>query len=82
MQRKLPAGKVPFHLLADLLPRNWPPGAGVVIGPAVGEDAAVVRLHGNLLVAKSDPITLATRDLGRYLVAGMSGYSPTRRRPA
>ena len=44
------------------------PGAGVVIGPAVGEDAAVVRLKGELLVAKSDPITLATRDLGRYLV--------------
>jgi hydrogenase maturation factor len=40
-----------------------------VIGPGVGEDAAVVRLDGKLLVAKSDPITLASRDLGRYLVA-------------
>ncbi len=40
----------------------------MVIGPAVGEDAAVVRLNGGLLVAKSDPITLASRDLGRYLV--------------
>jgi hydrogenase maturation factor len=55
--------------LSNLLPGDCRPGAGVVIGPAVGEDAAVVRLNGNLLVAKSDPITLASRDLGRYLVA-------------
>jgi hydrogenase expression/formation protein HypE len=66
--RELPSGKVPLKLLSSLLPGNWPPGAGVVIGPAVGEDAAVVRLKGELLVAKSDPITLASRDLGRYLV--------------
>jgi hydrogenase maturation factor len=58
-----------LKLLSDVLPGRWPAGAGVVIGPAVGEDAAVVRLQGGMLVAKSDPITLATRDLGRYLVA-------------
>jgi hydrogenase expression/formation protein HypE len=69
MRRELRSGKVPLKLLNDVLPGNWPSRAGVVIGPAVGEDAAVVRLNGNLLVAKSDPITLAGRDLGRYLVA-------------
>jgi len=68
LPRELRSGKVPLKLLSSLLPGNWPPGAGVVIGPAVGEDAAVVRLKGKLLVAKSDPITLASRDLGRYLV--------------
>lgn len=68
LPRELPSGKVPPKLLSSLLPSDWPPGAGVVIGPAVGEDAAVVRLKGSLLVAKSDPITLASRDLGRYLV--------------
>jgi hydrogenase maturation factor len=46
-----------------------PPGAGVIIGPAVGEDAAVLRPErGALIAAKSDPITLAGRELGRYLV--------------
>jgi hydrogenase maturation factor len=69
LARRMPSGKVPLKLLSDLLPGAAPPGAGVVIGPAVGEDAAVVRLQGKLLVAKSDPITLAGRDLGRYLVA-------------
>ncbi len=68
LPRELPSGKVPLKLLSSVLPGNWPAGAGVVIGPAVGEDAAVVRLKGELLVAKSDPITLASRDLGRYLV--------------
>jgi hydrogenase expression/formation protein HypE len=68
LPRELPSGKVPLKLLSSVLPANWPKGAGVVIGPAVGEDAAVVRLKGELLVAKSDPITLASRDLGRYLV--------------
>jgi hydrogenase maturation factor len=66
--RELPSGKVPLDVLSRLLPSSSPPGAGVVIGPAVGEDAAVLRLNGKLLVAKSDPITLASRDLGRYLV--------------
>lgn len=69
MPRELRSGKVPLKLLSSLLPGNRPSGTGVVIGPAVGEDAAVVRLEGKLLVAKSDPITLASRDLGRYLVA-------------
>jgi hydrogenase maturation factor len=41
----------------------------VVIGPAVGEDTAVVRTErGSLIAAKSDPITLAGHAMGRYLV--------------
>ena len=44
--------------------------ASVTIGPAVGEDAAVLDLGGpDLLVVKTDPITFATRDIGRYLLA-------------
>ncbi len=69
MPGELPTGKIPLELLSRLLPGDRRAGSGVVVGPAVGEDAAVVRLKGNLLVAKSDPITLAGRDLGRYLVA-------------
>jgi hydrogenase maturation factor len=45
------------------------PGADVMIGPAVGEDAAVLRTEtGALIAAKSDPITLAGHAMGRYLV--------------
>jgi hydrogenase expression/formation protein HypE len=69
LPRDLRPGKVPLELLSDVLPGKPAARAGVVIGPAVGEDAAVIRLNGDLLVAKSDPITLASRDLGRYLVA-------------
>jgi hydrogenase maturation factor len=69
LPRKLPTGKVPPELLSDHLPGELSARADVVIGPAIGEDAAVVRLRGDLLVAKSDPITLASRDQGRYLVA-------------
>jgi hydrogenase expression/formation protein HypE len=68
LRHDLPTGKIPPNLLSKLLPGRWPPSAGVVIGPAIGEDAAVVRTKGGLLVAKSDPITLASRDMGRYLV--------------
>jgi hydrogenase maturation factor len=65
----LPTGKVPAELLGRLLAGLRPPGADVVIGPAVGEDAAIVRpTRGALLVAKSDPITLAGHEMGRYLV--------------
>ena len=69
MRRTLPTGKIPPDLLGRLLSGLRPPGADVVIGPAVGEDAAVVRPEsGALLAAKSDPITLAGHEMGRYLV--------------
>jgi len=55
--------------LSRLLSGLRPPGADVIIGPALGEDAAVVRPEsGALLAAKSDPITLAGHEMGRYLV--------------
>jgi hydrogenase maturation factor len=65
----LPTGKISPDLLGRLLSRLRPPGADVVIGPAVGEDAAVVRPgRGALIVAKSDPITLTGHAMGRHLV--------------
>ena len=66
---KLPAGKLPARLLGELL-ATLPACPSVVVGPAVGEDAAVVDAGGpDLLVAKTDPITFATEDAGRYLLA-------------
>ena len=40
----------------------------VLVGPKVGEDAAVVEMGNQLLVAKSDPVTFATDDIGWYAV--------------
>ncbi|MCG9132622.1 AIR synthase family protein [Candidatus Poribacteria bacterium] len=38
------------------------------MGPQIGEDAAVIELGDNYLVATSDPITFATEDIGWYVV--------------
>jgi hydrogenase maturation factor len=44
------------------------PDASVLIGPAVGLDAAAVRVGDRVLVAASDPITFATDRIGAYAV--------------
>ena len=40
----------------------------VILGPSIGEDVAVIRLGGKLLVAKTDPVTFATDLIGWYAV--------------
>ena len=40
----------------------------MVIGPGIGEDAAVIRLKKKLLIAKTDPVTFATDLIGWYAV--------------
>ena len=63
----LPVGKLKHDFLKELLPtRNR--SAGLVVGPQLGEDAAVIELGDNYLVATSDPITFATEDIGWYVV--------------
>ena len=64
----LPLGKLDPELLAPLLPAGAGLRSGVLIGPEVGEDAAVVT-GAERLVLTSDPITLAGSDVGRYAVA-------------
>lgn len=65
-----PAGKLPAAELKRFLAAVRPCDPAVLVGGAVGEDAAVLDLGGQeLLVAKTDPITFATEDAGRYLVA-------------
>ena len=65
---RLPVGKVDPQVLAPLLPAGAGTQPGVLIGAAVGEDAAVVS-GAQRLVLTSDPITLAGSALGRYAVA-------------
>lgn len=65
----LPAGKLPAALLAELLATLRQPDPRVLLGPAVGRDAAVIDIGGGrVLVAKMDPITFAAGDIGWYAV--------------
>ena len=63
----LPVGKLKHDFLKELLPAS-DSNTGVVVGPQLGEDAAVIALGDNYLVATSDPITFATEDIGWYVV--------------
>ena len=53
-------------LLDRLLKRYAPGGPGLVIGPAVGIDSAVIDFHGHYLIAKTDPITFVAEGIGSY----------------
>ena len=63
----LPVGKLKHDFLKELLPTSSG-STDVVVGPQLGEDAAVIELGDNYLVATSDPITFATEDIGWYVV--------------
>jgi hydrogenase maturation factor len=64
----LPEGKVDAAMLAGLLPGTAATRPDVLIGAAVGEDAAVVA-GAPRLVMTGDPITLAGEAVGHYAVA-------------
>src|SRR5262250_3631880 len=62
----LPVGKLRADFLERLLGKYVPGGERVIVGPRVGEDAAVIDIGDRYLVATSDPITFATDELGWY----------------
>lgn len=68
MAEPLPLGKLAPDLLEQCLALCPTQAADVVLGPALGEDAAVVIAGEPCLVLKSDPITFATDRLGWYAV--------------
>ncbi len=68
MSRALATGKLPADLLAALLARVPRDDPRVVVGPNIGQDAAVIAMGDHYLVAKTDPITFATDDIGWYAV--------------
>ena len=62
-------GKLPPDLLTILLAHSRRDDPRLLVGPRVGEDAAVIDMGGDrLLLAKSDPITFATDAIGHYAV--------------
>ena len=63
----LPPGKLSIDFLQQILPQSRSE-ARVVVGPAIGEDATVIDFGETCLVAKTDPITFATEEIGWYVV--------------
>ena len=66
--RRLKAGKLPSDLLASFLGDLSSSDKRLLLGPAVGEDAAFVSFGSSTLLAKSDPITFATDRIGWYAI--------------
>ena len=68
MTNQFPLGKLPADLLAELLSKVSNTDPRVIVGPGVGVDAAVLDMGDRYLVAKTDPITFATDQVGWYAV--------------
>src|SRR5881397_4001716 len=62
----LPIGKLRAETLQAIFDKHPLRDPRVVVGPRVGEDAAVIDLGDRYLVAAADPITFATDELGWY----------------
>lgn len=65
---RLPLGKLPPAMLAELLSGAPVDDPRIVQGPGIGLDCAVIEAGAELLVLKSDPVTFAIDQLGYYLV--------------
>jgi len=61
-------GKLPPDVLQRLLDRIPRSDPRVVVGPRIGEDAAVLDFGDRYLVVKSDPITFTAERIGWYAV--------------
>lgn len=67
--RYLKPGKINIEILDRLLSTyRGKEDERVILGPSVGEDAAVISFADRYLVAKTDPITFVTEEIGWYVV--------------
>jgi hydrogenase expression/formation protein HypE len=64
----LPVGKLEMDYMGQVLARYAQVNGRVVVGAEVGEDATVIDFGDRYLVAKTDPITFATEEIGWYAV--------------
>jgi thiamine monophosphate kinase len=88
ISRPFSIGKLPVKALERLLKKNKIKDHRVIVGPGIGEDAAVIDIPGpRYLIAKTDPITFAVDQIGWYAVhinandiatkgAALCGFSP------
>lgn len=68
--RPLPAGKLPADLLQRMISTyKTPVDESVIVDASYGFDAAAIQAGDETLIIKSDPITFATADAARYVVA-------------
>ena len=64
----LPVGKLPPEQLRPLLKQPSKHDPRLLVGPQIGEDAAVIDAGDRYLVVATDPVTFATDQIGRYAV--------------
>jgi hydrogenase maturation factor len=64
--RILPVGKLRAETLQAYLDKYANLDSRVVVGPRIGEDAAVIEMGDRYLLATTDPITFATEEIGWY----------------
>ncbi len=61
----LPEGKVPLHVLEKYIVKRFKPeDPAVIIGPGVGEDAALIKVDNLIMAMHCDPITGAVKEIG------------------
>jgi hydrogenase expression/formation protein HypE len=65
---RLYPGKLEHGFLSSLLHKYTSTDDRIVLGAKVGEDATVIDMGDNYLVAKTDPITFAVDRIGHYAV--------------
>lgn len=68
MDDVLKTGKLPAALLRSLLESGAPRPPDLLLPPAIGEDAAAVRMGAETIVVASDPVTLTGHDVGAHAV--------------
>jgi hydrogenase maturation factor len=61
-------GKLPMEDLARLISRYTRKDPNIVVYPGIGKDATVLSFGDNYLIAKTDPVTFATDEIGWYAV--------------
>ena len=61
-------GKLPNELMNKLLAKIHSNDPRVILGPSLGEDAAIIAMENRNLVVSSDPITFTSTDIGWYSV--------------
>jgi hydrogenase maturation factor len=66
--KPLPGGKLQLEHLRSWLKQAPKLDPRLLIGPQIGEDAAVIDAGDRYLVVATDPVTFATDQIGRYAV--------------
>ena len=65
---KLQTGKIDSAVLDRLISKYTHLDPRIVLGPSIGEDATVIDMEDRYLIAKTDPITHVTGEIGYYAV--------------